>query len=64
MKAIFSFAILLTDSCPAAPLPPVKIDDHAGGFVAGEPPQVFRPWGLNYGNAGRLIEDFWDKGRD
>src|SRR5262249_49094255 len=20
----------------------------------------FTPWGLNYGNAGRLIEDFWD----
>jgi hypothetical protein len=23
--------------------------------------QPFYPWGMNYGNAGRLMEDFWDK---
>jgi hypothetical protein len=30
------------------------------GFVFAGTTTVFRPWGMNYGNNGRLIEDFWD----
>jgi hypothetical protein len=30
------------------------------GFVFAESRKPFRPWGLNYGNKGRLMEDFWD----
>jgi hypothetical protein len=29
------------------------------GFVFRKSKEPFRPWGFNYGNAGRLIEDFW-----
>jgi hypothetical protein len=34
----------------------------AGGkaFVLAPSGKPFTPWGLNYGNAGRLVEDFWD----
>src|SRR5687768_14171129 len=30
------------------------------GFVLSGSGRPFRPWGMNYGNAGRLMEDFWD----
>src|SRR5213593_772568 len=30
------------------------------GFVTAESKQPFHPWGMNFGNAGRLMEDFWD----
>jgi len=30
------------------------------GFVTAESKQPFHPFGMNYGNAGRLMEDFWD----
>ncbi len=30
------------------------------GFVLAESKKPFHPWGFNYGNNGRLIEDFWD----
>jgi len=29
------------------------------GFVRAESKKPFHPWGMNYGNAGRLMEDFW-----
>jgi hypothetical protein len=31
------------------------------GFVTAETKRLFHPWGMNYGNGGRLMEDFWDK---
>jgi hypothetical protein len=31
------------------------------GFVLANSKQPFHPWGFNYGNHGRLMEDFWDK---
>jgi hypothetical protein len=34
------------------------------GFITNETKRPFHPWGMNYGNAGRLIEDFWDKDWD
>jgi Cellulase (glycosyl hydrolase family 5) len=41
-------------------LPVVQIKDDAKGFVLAGTGTPFVPWGLNYGNAGRLIEDFWE----
>lgn len=37
----------------------VAPDSH--GFITRVSRQSFRPWGMNYGNGGRLMEDFWDK---
>ena len=34
------------------------------GFVKAQSNQLFHPWGMNYGNAGRLMEDFgWAIGK-
>jgi hypothetical protein len=38
----------------------VRVADNGKGFVLAASGKPFTPWGLNYGNAGRLIEDFWD----
>src|SRR5437899_4798133 len=29
-------------------------------FLTAHSKQLFHPWGMNYGNAGRLLEDFWN----
>jgi hypothetical protein len=34
------------------------------GFETAQSRRVFVPWGANYGNAGRLMEDFWDQDWD
>ncbi len=69
------FCLLLAGGSNPPPAPPrleriiVSPDSH--GFVlapAGPQPSTlnpqplrpFHPWGFNYGNAGRLMEDFWD----
>ncbi|MCC2669650.1 MAG: hypothetical protein K0Q72_2121 [Armatimonadetes bacterium] len=31
------------------------------GFVRTPSGRPFRPWGVNYGNSGRLIEDYWER---
>jgi aryl-phospho-beta-D-glucosidase BglC (GH1 family) len=36
----------------------VAADGH--GFALANSQRSFHPWGLNYGNAGRLMEDFWE----
>jgi Cellulase (glycosyl hydrolase family 5) len=36
----------------------VARDSH--GFITAESKQPFLPWGFNYGNHGRLMEDFWN----
>ena len=61
MRSLLPLIALTATLAAAAPLPAVRIDAEGQGFVTGDPPKVFRPWGLNYGNAGRLIEDFWEK---
>lgn len=57
---ILTFLHLALLPARSAPLPAVRVTSQPAGFTTGDPPQPFRPWGLNYGNAGRLIEDFWD----
>jgi hypothetical protein len=38
----------------------VRVADDRRGFVLAPSGRAFIPWGLNYGNAGRLIEDLWE----
>ena len=55
MKLQIPLLLLTMFAAGAAPLPAVRIDQAR--FVTGDPPAEFRPWGLNYGNAGRLTKD-------
>jgi hypothetical protein len=41
-------------------LEPIRIAADARGFVLVPSGRPFTPWGLNYGNAGRLVEDYWE----
>jgi hypothetical protein len=53
--------LLLTLTIPGAgDLPYVEIARDGRGFVLAPSGRRFVPWGLNYGNAGRLLEDFWE----
>src|SRR4051812_10856386 len=38
----------------------IVIAPNKHGFILAESKAPFHPWGLNYGNSGRLMEDFWD----
>jgi hypothetical protein len=38
----------------------ITVSSDTRGFVFVGTRDPFHPWGMNYGNAGRLIEDFWD----
>jgi len=59
------FALLcccLLTACATVPrMEPVRIAADQRGFVLQPSGQPFRPWGHNYGNNGRLMEDYWDK---
>ncbi len=39
----------------------IEVAPDKNGFVSQPSGRPFQPWGVNYGNAGRLMEDFWDK---
>ena len=53
-------ALILASTVHAAPLPRVVVAPDSRGFVVSGTDTSFHPWGMNYGNAGRLMEDFWD----
>lgn len=38
----------------------IVVTSDGRGFVTAESRRAFHPWGVNYGNAGRLMEDFWN----
>jgi len=38
----------------------VEIAEDGRGFRIAGSAEGFHPWGMNYGNEGRLMEDFWD----
>jgi hypothetical protein len=38
----------------------VESAQNGRGFVSVPSRRPFHPWGNNYGNNGRLIEDFWE----
>jgi hypothetical protein len=58
MAWIVAFVVALTGA-PSG-LEHVRVAGDGKGFVLAASGKPFTPWGLNYGNAGRLIEDFWD----
>jgi Cellulase (glycosyl hydrolase family 5) len=65
MNWLWLFLLLLTaSSCQtshsSAPLPRIAIASNGHDFVNTASGHPFHPWGMNYGNNGRLMEDFWD----
>jgi len=66
MRRLQFFLILILSSCASAPpasylaakLDRVTVSKTEASFQTAHGP--FHPWGMNYGNQGRLIEDFWD----
>ena len=46
---------------PLSGMERIVVSGDGRGFVTEESKKPFQPWGLNYGNAGRLMEDFWDE---
>jgi len=38
----------------------IVVSPDGRGFIFAKSKKTFCPWGMNYGNAGRLMEDFWD----
>jgi hypothetical protein len=45
----------------ATKLERVMVSADGKGFQLEQSHKAFRAWGMNYGNDGRLMEDFWDK---
>ncbi|MDO8542222.1 MAG: cellulase family glycosylhydrolase [Opitutaceae bacterium] len=46
---------------PKGKLERIVVSPDGRGFIRAESKTPFHPWGMNYGNAGRLMEDFWDE---
>ncbi|MBI2947134.1 MAG: cellulase family glycosylhydrolase [Verrucomicrobia bacterium] len=42
----------------------IVVAPEGQGFMLAKTRRRFCPWGMNYGNAGRLMEDFWDRDWD
>src|SRR4051812_5160113 len=55
-----AIALLATQPTTSPALERVQVSPDARGFVLAPSGRPFHPWGLNYGNAGRLIEDYWE----
>jgi hypothetical protein len=50
----------LTTETSARAMQRVRISEDQQGFALHPSGAPFVPWGLNYGNNGRLIEDYWE----
>src|SRR5438105_166512 len=48
------------DSSRRTPIERIVVAPDGRGFVTEKTHRPFHPWGMNYGNAGRLMEDFWN----
>jgi Cellulase (glycosyl hydrolase family 5) len=59
LSAIILVRILI-DCAPAIAMDRIALTNDGHRFVLIPSGKPFRPWGLNYGHHGRLIEDFWD----
>src|SRR5687767_4830525 len=57
---------LLLGACATKPrlgnssLERITVSPDSRGFVIARTQRPFHPWGMNYGNHGRLMEDFWE----
>jgi hypothetical protein len=61
----FATIAALSASAPASGTANSKLEriivaPDGRGFIRAETKTPFHPWGMNYGNGGRLMEDFWD----
>ena len=45
---------------PAPNIRRITVSADGRGFIFAGTHEPFHPWGMNYGNSGRLMEDFWD----
>lgn len=55
------FGLLILAFLPAeGPLEAIRVAQDSKGFVLTSSGKPFTPWGVNYGNQGRLMEDFWE----
>ena len=54
----------MTTVASLAALERIVVSPGGKGFETAQSHQRFVPWGANYGNSGRLIEDFWDTNWD
>lgn len=52
--------LVLLGVASAHALEPIAVAPDGQGFITAESHAPFQPWGLNYGHAGGLIEDFRD----
>jgi len=52
--------VLFAADAPEVKLERIAIAPDGKGFIGVDSKRPFRPWGVNYGNEGRLMEDFWD----
>lgn len=62
--AILAAALALPSASLRSAQPPlerIRVAEGSHRFVLAESQREFRPWGMNYGNAGRLMEDFWNE---
>src|SRR3954462_1238711 len=55
-----TLALLTTHPTTTATLERAQVAPDANGFVLAPSGRPFHPWGLNYGKAGRLVEDYWE----
>jgi hypothetical protein len=60
-RILLLLAICLTPLASSLAMEWITLSKDGKSFVLAESGKPFRPWGVNYGNAGRLMEDFWDK---
>lgn len=59
MKTTLHAILCLITLSAAAAEPIERVRAESTGFRLADSGRPFRPWGMNYGNEGRLMEDFW-----
>jgi len=58
---IVSLLIFFAPAPRLCALEPIAIASNGKSFVGANSKTPFHPWGFNYGNRGRLMEDFWNE---
>ena len=60
LVVLVSLSACSSPSVSSQSQPRISVSPDKRGFVFLDTGTAFHPWGMNYGNNGRLIEDFWD----
>ena len=60
-RILLLLAICLASLASTLAMERIILAKDGKSFIFADSGKPFRPWGVNYGNAGRLMEDFWDK---